>query len=58
MSCAAHEAEQHGWLTDLLANLEHIKDDPESSETEDAIDQALWCSLELERDFRDLVGAR
>jgi hypothetical protein len=58
MVMRTHEAEQHGWLTELQENLEHLEDDPEGSDADDAIDQALWCSLELERDLRDMVGAR
>jgi hypothetical protein len=52
------EAAQHGWLTELRDALQHIEEDPEGPQTADAIDEALWASLELERDLRQMVGAK
>lgn len=58
MIARAGEAQQHGWLTELREALEQIQDDPESPEADEATDRALWCSQELERDLRTMVGAR
>lgn len=58
MVARAHEAQQHGWLTELRESLEHLQEDPESEEGDAAMDNALWCSMELERDLRTVVGAR
>jgi hypothetical protein len=58
MVARASEADQHGWLTDLREALEQIVDDPESDAADAAVDRALWCASELERDMRTLVGAR
>lgn len=58
MIARPREADQHGWLTDLREALEQIVDDPESDASDQALDRAIWCAAELERDVRDMVGAR
>jgi hypothetical protein len=52
------EAEQHGWLSDLRAALQRIKEEPESGEVERLAEEGLWAANELERDMRSLLGAR
>ena len=58
MVARANEAEQHGWLTELRETLQHIEEDPEGPENGPAMDEALWYADELERDLRQMVGAR
>jgi hypothetical protein len=54
----ANEAEQHGWMGDLREALRRLEEDPYGQDAERRVDEALWAANELERDLRQLVGAR
>jgi hypothetical protein len=52
------EADQHGWLSQLREALQQIEREPEGGEVERLAEEGLWAANELERDMRQLLGAR
>jgi len=54
----AGEAEMHGWLAQVKDALQGIEDDPEGDDVVRLVQEGLWAAQELERDLRQLVGAR
>jgi hypothetical protein len=48
----------HGWLAQLKETLQGIEDDPEGDDVVRLVQEGLWAAQELERDLRQLVGAR
>lgn len=54
----AEEAEMHGWLAQMQDALRQIEQDPEGDEVMRWVEDGLWAANELERDLRQLVGAR